>query len=87
MVTTENGRANLKRFSTADGKIDSVTTGDHDIEAYSASADGSKIVTLVSTPTNIGDLYVVDASTARHAARPRNSGTRASTGSEFRDGF
>ena len=69
VVTTENGRANLKRFSTTDGKIDSVTTGDHDVEAYSASGDGSKIVTLVSTPTNIGDLYVVDASTPRPGAR------------------
>ncbi|HEX9130433.1 MAG TPA: S9 family peptidase [Gemmatimonadaceae bacterium] len=69
VMTTENGRANLKRFSTADGKIDSVTTGDHDVEAYSASADGSKIVTLVSTPTNIGDLFVVDASTGRPAPR------------------
>jgi dipeptidyl aminopeptidase/acylaminoacyl peptidase len=69
VVTTENGRANLERFSTTDGKIDSVTTGDHDVEAYSASADGSKIVTLVSTPTNIGDLYIVDAGTVRTAPR------------------
>lgn len=69
VVTTENGRANLKRFSTSDGKVDSVTTGDHDVVAYSASADGSRVVTLISTPTNIGDLYVVDASTARPAPR------------------
>ena len=27
VVTAENGRANLKRFSTSDGKVDSVTTG------------------------------------------------------------
>ncbi|MGZ6150241.1 MAG: S9 family peptidase [Gemmatimonadaceae bacterium] len=69
VVTAENGRANLRRFSAADGKVDSVTTGAQDVEAYSASADGSKIVTLVSTPTNIGDLYVVDASTPRSAPR------------------
>ena len=69
VVTTENGRANLKRFSTADGKIDSVTAGNHDVVAYSASADGSKIVTLVATPTNIGDLYILDAGTVRPVSR------------------
>jgi dipeptidyl aminopeptidase/acylaminoacyl peptidase len=69
VVTTENGRANLKRFSTSDGKVDSVTTGDHDVVDYSGTADGSRIVTLISTPTNIGDLYVVDAGTARLAPR------------------
>jgi len=69
VVTTENGRANLKRFSTSDGKVDSVTTGDHDVVSYSASADGAKIVTLGSTPLNIGDLFVVDAATPRSAPR------------------
>ncbi|MDQ6691088.1 MAG: S9 family peptidase [Gemmatimonadota bacterium] len=69
VVTTENGRANLKRFSSSDGTVDSITTGDHDVVAYTASADGSKIVTLVSTPVNIGDLFVVDAIIPR--ATPR----------------
>jgi dipeptidyl aminopeptidase/acylaminoacyl peptidase len=63
VVAAENGTANLKRFSVADGKVDSVTTGDHEVVSYTASADGSKIVTLVSTPVNIGDLYVLEAST------------------------
>jgi dipeptidyl aminopeptidase/acylaminoacyl peptidase len=61
VVTTENGRANLKRFSASDGKVDSVTTGDHEIVSYTASADGSRLVTLISTAVNIGDLFVVDA--------------------------
>jgi dipeptidyl aminopeptidase/acylaminoacyl peptidase len=69
VVTTENGRANLKRFSTSDGKVDSVTTGDHEIVSYTASADGSKIVTLISTPLNIGDLFVVNANAPRSAPR------------------
>ena len=68
VVTTENGRANLKRFSTTDGKVDSVTTSDQDVVAYSASADGAKLVALISTAVNIGDLFVVDAS-ARTAAK------------------
>ncbi|HEY3112651.1 MAG TPA: S9 family peptidase [Gemmatimonadaceae bacterium] len=69
VVTTENGRANLKRFSAADGKVDSVTTGDHDVVAYTATPDGSKIVALISTPTNIGDLFIVDAGATRSAPR------------------
>jgi len=69
VVTTENGRANLMRFSTDDGKVDSVTTGDHEVESYTATPDGLKFVTLVSTATNIGDLFVRDANTARSADR------------------
>jgi len=69
VVTAENGRANLKRFSTADGKADSVTTGDHEVASYTASADGSKIVTLISTALNIGDLFVVNANGSRGAPR------------------
>ena len=69
VVTTENGRANLMRFSTSDGKVDSVTMGDHEVVSYTASADGSKIITLISTPVNIGDLFVVDANTPRSAPR------------------
>ena len=69
VVTAENGRANLKRFSTSDGKIDSVTTGNHEVVSYTASSDGSKIVTLISTAVNVGDLFIVDANAARPAAR------------------
>src|SRR5437868_468812 len=69
VVTTENGRANLKRFSIAAGKVDSVTAGNQDVVSYTASADGSRIVTLVSTPVNIGDLFVVDANAPRAAPR------------------
>jgi dipeptidyl aminopeptidase/acylaminoacyl peptidase len=69
VVTAENGRANLKRFSTADGKIDSVTTGDHEVVSYTASADGSRIITLISTALNIGDLFVVDANSPRAAPK------------------
>ena len=68
VVTTEHGSANLKRISI-DGKIDSVTTGPHDVVSYTASSDASKIVTLVSTPVNIGDLFVIDGNVPRTAPR------------------
>jgi dipeptidyl aminopeptidase/acylaminoacyl peptidase len=69
VVTSENGRANLRRFSIADGKADSVTTGNQDVMAYTASSDGSKIVSLISTALNIGDLFVIDANAPRSAPR------------------
>jgi len=61
VATTENGTANLKRISL-EGKVDSLTAGKQEVIAYTASADGSKLVALISTATNIGDLFVVDAS-------------------------
>ncbi|MFL5501519.1 MAG: S9 family peptidase [Gemmatimonadaceae bacterium] len=57
VVTTENGTANLKRISLT-GKIDSLTAGKQEVIAYSASSDGSKLATLISTATNIGDLFI-----------------------------
>jgi len=69
VVTTESGRANLKRFAVADGKVDSVTTGNQDVVSYTAGSDGSKLVTLISSAVNIGDLFVLDANAPRSAPR------------------
>ena len=60
VAAAEEGRANLKRIDAETGKVEPLTTGDHDVFAYSATADGSRAAVLISTPTNIGDLYVVD---------------------------
>ncbi len=62
VVSTEQGRANLKRVRIADGRIESFTNENQDVIALSASADGSSLVALISTPTNIGDLFVANAS-------------------------
>jgi dipeptidyl aminopeptidase/acylaminoacyl peptidase len=56
----EEGRANLKRIDAETGKVEALTTGDHDVFSYSATPDASKAAVLISTTTNIGDLYVVD---------------------------
>jgi dipeptidyl aminopeptidase/acylaminoacyl peptidase len=61
IVAAEEGRANLKRIDAETGKVEPLTTGDHDVFAYNATPDGSTAAVLVSTPTNTGDLYVVDA--------------------------
>jgi dipeptidyl aminopeptidase/acylaminoacyl peptidase len=57
---TEEGRANLKRVDAASGNVKSLTEGDQDLYAFSATPDGSKIAVAISTPVNIGDLYLLD---------------------------
>lgn len=61
----EHGRANLKRIDAATGKVEPLTTGDHEIVAYTSTPDASKMVLLVSTSVNIGDLFLFDTASAR----------------------
>jgi dipeptidyl aminopeptidase/acylaminoacyl peptidase len=61
VTTTAQGRANLQRIRLTDGRIEAFTSGNQDVIAQSASADGSTLVALVSTASNVGDLFVADA--------------------------
>ena len=65
VVSAEEGRANLKRVDAETGKVEALTTGDHDLSAYAATPDASKVAALISTPTNIGDLFVIDGKSGR----------------------
>ncbi len=56
----EEGRVNLKRIDSESGKVEAVTKGDHAIISYSATPDGSRMAMLLSTPTNVGDVFVVN---------------------------
>jgi len=58
--SAEQGRVNLKRVDAETGKLSAVTDGNFDLSAYDASLDRSKIAAIISTPTNIGDLFLVD---------------------------
>ncbi len=53
------GRGNLERFDVATGKNSAVTRGDQAVGSYVEKPDGTMLVVRVSTPTNIGDLFVV----------------------------
>ncbi len=64
----EEGRVNIKRIDSESGKVESVTKGDHALLSYSVTPDGSKVAALISTPTNIGDVFVV--TTASGAMEP-----------------
>ena len=59
--TSREGRDNLERVNADTGEVTGFTTGAHEVIAYTATPDAAKIVALVSTPTNIGDLFSVDA--------------------------
>ncbi|MGE3273659.1 MAG: prolyl oligopeptidase family serine peptidase [Vicinamibacterales bacterium] len=59
IVSGVKGDAVLIRVNAENGAVTPVFEGSHAVQSYSASADGSRLVALVSTPTNIGDLFVV----------------------------
>ncbi len=65
-IFSKQGRTNLGRFNATTGALTEVTTGDQAVARFRATADGAKIVYLVSTPTRIGDLFVLD-----RTAQPR----------------
>ncbi len=57
----ERGRANLRKIGAATGTVEDLTTGDQDVLGYSASADASSLAVVLSSPTTLGDLFLVDA--------------------------
>lgn len=61
----EHGRANLKRIDVATGKVTPLTTGDHTVQAYSATPDSAKLALLISTSVNISDLFLLEAATGK----------------------
>lgn len=56
----KEGRTNLAIFDSSTGAVSNVTTGDHAIMSFKASSDSSRIAYVRSTPTIVGDLYVMD---------------------------
>ncbi len=63
--SAEEGRVNIKRIDSESGKLAAVTKGDHAVLSYSATTDAAKIALLVSTPTNIGDIFIADSSSGQ----------------------
>ena len=68
-TTTREGRANLIQVDIASDKISEITHGNQAVERFRANKDASGLVALISTPTNIGDLYWIDRGQAN--AQPR----------------
>jgi dipeptidyl aminopeptidase/acylaminoacyl peptidase len=64
---SENGAANLKRIDLSTGDVEVLVNGNHEIVGYTATPDASKMVLLISTSTDIGDLFMYDTETGRSA--------------------
>jgi dipeptidyl aminopeptidase/acylaminoacyl peptidase len=61
----EHGSANLKRIEPATGKVEPLTTGTHDVQSYSSTPDVSKMALLISSSTNIGDVFLLDVASGK----------------------
>jgi dipeptidyl aminopeptidase/acylaminoacyl peptidase len=59
VVSAEKGSANLKRVSLTTGRIEPVTDGPQNVEAFSATPGAATIAATLSTQTNIGDIFMV----------------------------
>jgi dipeptidyl aminopeptidase/acylaminoacyl peptidase len=60
VTTAREGRANLIAVEAASGKITELTNGKQAVERFRATNDGKTLVVLISTPTNVGDLFVLN---------------------------
>lgn len=61
--TADQGRANLQLVDPATGRLQPLTSGNQEVMSFTATPDGVRMALVVSTPTRIGDLYVLDAAT------------------------
>lgn len=61
-VTERQGTANLVQVDIGSGKVTEITHGNQAVQRYQATRDQSRFVVLISTPTNIGDLFTIDRS-------------------------
>ncbi|HYJ46259.1 MAG TPA: prolyl oligopeptidase family serine peptidase, partial [Pyrinomonadaceae bacterium] len=64
-VYAREGRTNLGLFDVATGKETDLTSGNQAVTSFRATPGGSKIVYTLSTPTRVGDLFLMDRSDAR----------------------
>ena len=60
VTTASKGMANLIAVEVASGKITELTNGKQAVERFRATNDAKTLVVLISTPTNIGDLFVLN---------------------------
>lgn len=60
-LVAREGRSNLMRFPVAGGAPADVTSGDQAVLTYGAARGSNSLVLLISTPTVIGDLWMLDA--------------------------
>jgi dipeptidyl aminopeptidase/acylaminoacyl peptidase len=68
----EKGRVGLKKIHRSPRRVESLTEGDEEVMSYTATPDAARIAMVVSTPTAVGDLFVLETA----GKRPRRQLTR-----------
>ncbi|MGE5813708.1 MAG: S9 family peptidase [Acidobacteriota bacterium] len=58
VVASEHGNANIKRIDIGSGALAAYTEGNHDVMSYTAVPGTDRLAMVISTPTNVGDLFV-----------------------------
>src|SRR4051812_27226761 len=61
----ERGRTNLKKVDLATGKVTPLTSGDHEVVAFTATPDAARFALVISSPTAIGDIWTLDTASGR----------------------
>src|SRR5262245_37000415 len=62
-VYSKEGKRNLGLFDAATGSVADLTSGNHGVMSFRATPDASKLVYVISTPTRVNDLFVLDRAT------------------------
>ena len=62
-VYSKEGKRNVAVFDVATGTATDVTSGNHGVMSFRATPDTSKLVYVISTPTRVNDLFVLDRAT------------------------
>jgi dipeptidyl aminopeptidase/acylaminoacyl peptidase len=78
-ATTVHGRSNLVRIDVATAKVEPLTTGSHDIVAYTATPDAARFALTLSSPTRLSDLFLFDVATRRMTQLTRHNDPLFST--------
>ena len=60
VIYVKEGKANVGSFDVATSRLSDITTGNHAVVNFRTIPDTSKFVLQISTPTRIGDLYLLD---------------------------
>src|SRR5262249_33288021 len=65
LATTEHGRSNLMRLDLASRRLEALTSGDHDLVAYSATPDAARFALTLMDRTHLTELYVFESATRK----------------------
>ncbi|HEU4387475.1 MAG TPA: S9 family peptidase [Blastocatellia bacterium] len=65
LATTEHGRGNFVKIDVAAARVEPLSTGDHDVIAYTAVADASKFAVTMTDTVRVCDLFLFEPATKK----------------------